>query len=101
MRLYLGEFVAVLGFEVALHIGHKLVEALQQVRLPVHGLRCNYPVLQSCVDLQHSHMCIISHPSAVRGGVDMHALQMLQVKSMCQFCFFSNQEHRFIPAQYF
>ena len=48
----LGEFVAVLGLQVALHIGHELVEAGGQVGLPVPRVRGHYPVPQRGVDLQ-------------------------------------------------
>ena len=52
----LGEFIAVLRLQVALHVGHELVEAGGQVSLPVSRVRCNYPVPQRSVDLQaHLH----------------------------------------------
>ena len=53
----LGKFVAVLGLQVALHIGHELVEAGGQVGLPIPRVRCNYPVPQRGVYLRaHSQV---------------------------------------------
>jgi hypothetical protein len=49
---HLGEFVTVLGFQVALHIRHELVQAQREVRLPVRRLRRHYPIPERCVDLR-------------------------------------------------
>ena len=51
-RAHLGEFVAVLGFQVALHICHEFVQAQREVRLPVRRLRGHYPIPECCVDLR-------------------------------------------------
>ncbi len=60
----LGEFVSILGFQVALHIRHQLVQAGRQVGLLVAWVRSHYPVPQSCVYLPPHHSC--QHPPGTR-----------------------------------
>lgn len=51
---HLGKFLAVFGFEVALHVGHEFVQAKGQVRLAVRRLRRYDPVPERRVDLQRA-----------------------------------------------